>query len=164
MLEQANTVQRKKFISKVVSTKLENNYIVKWLLNSEKPKDSNSQHISKFTASEKELFYEGKDNYKKYCSSCHGSKGEGIANLAPPLKGSEWVVSKPSIPVSNLIAWYERPYFSEWKRLQASNGPMPGLKDNMSINDGTIAKILTFIRNAWGNEASPTTYRRSVWN
>ncbi|MBK9735943.1 MAG: cytochrome c [Saprospiraceae bacterium] len=119
-------------------------------LNSEKPKDSNSQHISKFTASEKNYSTKEKTIIKKYCSSCHGSKGEGIANLAPPLKGSEWVVHpKPSIPVSILLHGMSGP-ISVNGRDYNFNGPMPGLKDNMSINDGTIAKILTFIRNAWG--------------
>ncbi|MBK7636064.1 MAG: hypothetical protein IPJ13_18640 [Saprospiraceae bacterium] len=33
------------------------------------------------------------------------------------------------------------------------NGPMPGLKDNQIINNGTIANILTFVRNSWGNKA-----------
>lgn len=99
----------------------------------------------------------GKEAYLT-CIACHGDRGQGVPGQGgPPLAPSEWVVG----PVENLI------------RIQ-----MRGLKDNITVNhrqytlgvdinpagmiplpssNEQIAAVLTYIRNSWGNEASPVT-------
>ena len=34
---------------------------------------------------------------------------------------------------------------------------MPGLRNNIEMNNGTIAAVLTYVRNAWGNKSAAVT-------
>lgn len=87
------------------------------------------------------------------CMACHGAEGQGVANLAPPLAGSDWVMG----PVENLIRI----------QLRGLQGPITvsGVEYNLVApmvpqafqTDEQIAAVLTFVRNSWGNKASPVT-------
>lgn len=111
-------------------------------------------HLSKLG---RELYNEGKYAYESFCAGCHGKTGEGLANLAPPLKGSGWVnTPDKSIPVRILLDGLTGPVSVGGKPFHLA-ASMPGLRLNQTCNDGTIAKILTFVRNSWGNKASVVT-------
>jgi hypothetical protein len=36
---------------------------------------------------------------------------------------------------------------------------MPAFRDNLAFNDGSLAKILTYIRNSWGNKGPAVQIR-----
>jgi mono/diheme cytochrome c family protein len=85
------------------------------------------------------------------CMACHGANGEG-GPVGPPLAESEWVTG----PVSNLIRI----------QLRGLQGPMhikgqlytplaPMAPVIATQDDETIASVLTYIRNSFGNKASP---------
>lgn len=82
------------------------------------------------------------------CAACHGQNGEG-GPAGPPLAESEWVNG----PVSNLIRI----------QLRGLMGPITvkGEEYNMVMapmafqDDETIAAVLTYVRNHFGNEAPP---------
>jgi len=82
------------------------------------------------------------------CAACHGQNGEG-GPAGPPLAESEWVTG----PVSNLVRI----------QLRGLMGPITvkGVEYNMVMapmayqDDETIAAVLTYIRNSFGNEAPP---------
>jgi mono/diheme cytochrome c family protein len=84
------------------------------------------------------------------CAACHGQNGEG-GPAGPPLAESEWV----SGPVSNLVRI----------QLRGLMGPITvkGVEYNMVMapmayqDDATIAAVLTYVRNSFGNEAPPVT-------
>ncbi len=88
------------------------------------------------------------------CMGCHGMNGEGMAMVGPPLAGSEWVTG----PVSNLINI----------QLRGLKGPITVKGEVMNFpiemapiltvtntDDNGIAAVLTYIRNSFGNKASP---------
>ena len=87
------------------------------------------------------------------CMACHGAEGQGTPNLAPPLAGSDWVMG----PVENLIRI----------QLRGLQGPITvsGVEYKLVApmvpqafqTDEQIAAVLTFVRNSWGNKASPVT-------
>lgn len=88
------------------------------------------------------------------CLACHGPEGKGIPNMAPPLAGSDWVMG----PVENLIRI----------QLRGLQGPItvsgveyklpaPMMVPQAHQTDEQIAAVLTFVRNSWGNKASPVT-------
>ena len=85
------------------------------------------------------------------CSACHGLNGEGI--LGPPLAGSEWVTG----PVSNLITMQLRglvgPITVKGKQYDVPGGMQPMAYQD----DKTIAAVLTYVRNNFGNKASAVT-------
>lgn len=84
-----------------------------------------------------ELMTKGQQKYLQLCASCHRANGQGIAPLYPALKGSSVAVGKPISRHIELI-------------LNGIPGSaMQNYKDQLS--DADIAAIVTYERNAWGN-------------
>ena len=53
---------------------------------------------------EAELYSSGERTFTKVCATCHGATGDGIANVAPPLVGSQWVsTNDKSVPIRILL-------------------------------------------------------------
>lgn len=85
------------------------------------------------------------------CSACHGQNGEGT--VGPPLAGSEWVAG----PVSNLILMQLRGLQGAIK-VKGKEYNVPGGMAAMAYqDDATIAAVLTYVRNSFGNKASAVT-------
>ena len=84
------------------------------------------------------------------CSACHGPNAEG-GPIAPPLAQSNWVNG----PVENLIRIQLRglqgPITVSGKEYKLP-GPMPA---QAFQTDEQIAAVLTYVRNSFGNAASP---------
>lgn len=107
-----------------------------------------------------ELYIAGENGFKKFCATCHGSAGDGIANVAPPLAGSQWVLQKDaSVPIRILLDGLSGPVDVAGKRYAPPEytGTMPGLRNNIETNNGVIASVLTYIRKSWGNKAAAVT-------
>lgn len=134
-----------------------NTLLHQWLLSSPKQTNVEETKIAHLTTAQKEMYREGVHIYETYCAGCHGKNGEGIDQIAPPLAGSEWVTSSDrSIPITIVLDGISGPITVSGKKYTFTGG-MTGLRDNQTINDGSIAKILTYIRNSWGNKATAIT-------
>jgi len=87
------------------------------------------------------------------CAACHGVDGQGMPNIGPPLAGSEWVAG----PVENLIRIQLRgltgPITVKGKEY---NFPAPMAPQSFQT-DEQVAAVLTYVRNSFGNDASPVT-------
>lgn len=85
------------------------------------------------------------------CAACHQPTGLGITGAFPPLAESEWVAG----PIENLIRIQLRGLQGEIEvNGQKFNSVMP---PNATMSDDEIAEVLTYVRNAWGNEGSEVT-------
>lgn len=89
--------------------------------------------------------------YNTYCSGCHQNDGKGDGNRFPPLGGTDWVTGDKTrllhIVLNGLngeILVNDKPY----------NGLMPA---HSFLKDEETANILTYIRSAFGNNASIIT-------
>ena len=91
----------------------------------------------------------GKKAYKKNCQQCHQASGEGIPGVYPPLVQSSWVLSDPGLPIKIILLGLEGPITVKG---ETYNNAMAGLGQ---LKDRDIAAILTYVRQAWGNAASP---------
>lgn len=95
----------------------------------------------------------GKMVYESVCGICHGVDGMGKPGQAPLLAGSEWVTAKgfnrlahiPLMGVGGLIKVGGK----DWNMNMAAMGA--------ALPDDDLAAVLTYIRGAWGNKASPVT-------
>ncbi len=92
----------------------------------------------------------GKKTYEAVCGICHGPDGLGKPGQAPPLAGSEWVVAKgfnrlAHIPLMGL-AGNIKVAGKDWSMNMAAMGA--------ALPDDDLAAVLTYIRSAWGNQAS----------
>ncbi len=93
----------------------------------------------------------GKTNFA-LCSACHGPNGEGVANLGPPLAGSEWVNGPPENLIRIQYRGLHGPITVKGKEYTPA-APMP---PQMQTNEA-MAAVLTYVRNSMGNEAPAVT-------
>jgi mono/diheme cytochrome c family protein len=112
------------------------------------------------TNEEKEQFALGRKFYLSSCSGCHGNDGAGLNRFAPPLRGSEWVVGDEKKLALIVLHGIEGPLEVAGKRY-AEPEILPVMPGHSTLDDGTLAAILTYIRNEWGNHA-PAVTRRGV--
>jgi mono/diheme cytochrome c family protein len=95
----------------------------------------------------------GKVLFDANCALCHNTDGSGKPGQAPPLAGSEWVLTAG---VNRLIRIPQ----------VGLNGPIKVLNQDWNLNmagmgavysDEQLADLLSYIRNSWGNKASVVT-------
>jgi glucose/arabinose dehydrogenase/mono/diheme cytochrome c family protein len=85
--------------------------------------------------------------YNTYCGVCHQRDGMGNDRF-PPLSGSEWVIGNKMVPINIILNGLEGELHVKGKMY---NNKMPRLH---LLSDGTIAEILTYIRQNFNNNAS----------
>ena len=95
---------------------------------------------------------DGEAIYMTRCMSCHQTDGAGIAGVFPPLNETEWVVGDKG----RLIRIVLDGMMGETEvQGVVYSGAMPPWKTFLSNEE--VAAVLTYIRNAWDNEASAVT-------
>ncbi len=90
--------------------------------------------------------------YTMHCAECHGTDGKGIAGAYPPLAGNRAVTMKST---ANLV------------QIVLNGGYAPSTEGNprpygmppfmLQLNDAEVAALLSYVRNAWGNNAEEVT-------
>jgi mono/diheme cytochrome c family protein len=96
---------------------------------------------------------QGKKVYETVCGICHGNDGMGKPAMAPPLAGSEWVITAgfhrlAQIPLTGLNGNLQ----VEGKDWNLNMAPM-----GAALSDADLAAVLTYIRTSWGNKAGPVS-------
>lgn len=116
----------------------------------------NTLRSKSLSAAEQKQYILGKPLYETSCASCHGLDGQGLVPIAPPLVESEWVEGSEERLVKVVLHGLEGPITVKGKVYKAPEVQpvMPGIKYSKEFNDAKIAALLTYVRNAWTNEAS----------
>ncbi|MEQ1862927.1 MAG: cytochrome c, partial [Chthoniobacteraceae bacterium] len=96
-------------------------------------------------------FEKGKALYAAVCGACHQPTGSGLANLAPPLLNSEWVLGPADRPIRAVLHGVAGPITVSGVKFDLE---MPGLG---AFADEDIAAIVTYIRREWEHGASPVS-------
>lgn len=86
--------------------------------------------------------------YRTICAACHGADGKGIQDLAPPLKGSEYIDGSMKRLAAIILHGVSGPIHVNGKLYQLNN-EMPALINNKDISDQDIADIIRFTQNAF---------------
>lgn len=87
------------------------------------------------------ILEEGEMIVSSVCLACHQPGGEGIAGIYPALAGSAFVtLEDPTVVISTVLN---------------GRGGMPRFAGNFT--DEQVAAILTYVRQSFGNNASPVT-------
>jgi mono/diheme cytochrome c family protein len=97
--------------------------------------------VPPLTAAEQARFDGGKALYRNLCVACHGPDGRGREHQAPALSGSALLAADAGVPIRIVLAGKE-----------GEIGLMPPLA---VMTDADIASVLTYVRRAFGNTASP---------
>ena len=88
------------------------------------------------------------------CASCHQSNGLGIATQYPPLAGSEWVSANPALITKIILKGLKGEITVKGEKYGTSAAV------NMAavpIDDREIANVVTYVRQAWGNDYGEMT-------
>ncbi|GAC27536.1 cytochrome c oxidase subunit II [Glaciecola pallidula DSM 14239 = ACAM 615] len=105
------------------------------------------QRLLAMNMSMEELMTQGKKVYDTACVACHQANGGGLPPMFPALKGSKIAIEKQNIPVhiDNII-----------------NGKnnMPAFGKQLSMSE--IAAVVTYERNAWGNNTGDMVQAKDV--
>ncbi len=94
----------------------------------------------------------GQELYSQTCAACHQPHGGGNAGVSPPLAGSDWVAGPPERLVRVVLHGLYGPIRvndQEW------NLNMPAFGESGIFDDEKLAAVLSYIRRAWGNTATP---------
>lgn len=131
---------------------------------------SGEEEVFLKTDADRKQFAQGQRHYQRICLGCHQAHGNGQQFLAPPLVGSEWVEGSVDRLVALVMDGMQGPVEVGGKTYTAPEIQplMPGLRANPEFTDEQLAAIMTYVRNAWGNGASPVpekevaTYRENT--
>ena len=102
-----------------------------------------SSEATTLTPAQQELVEAGKLGYL-VCAACHQADGKGLEGRAPPLAGSGYALGPKELLIR--IALFG-------KEGTAGYPAMPPI----GMGDAQVAGILSYIRRAWGNQASPVS-------
>jgi mono/diheme cytochrome c family protein len=94
----------------------------------------------------------GRVVFENFCGLCHNNDGMGKPNQAPPLAGSEWATGSATRMIHVPLLGLSGPLQvkgQEW------NLAMPAM--GTGLTDDDLAAALSYIRQSWGNKASPIT-------
>jgi len=94
----------------------------------------------------------GQDIFSAQCSACHQVKGEGVHHAFAALQGDANVQQRRADTLIQAVLTGVRAVPTS---IQPTGFAMPAY--NWKLNDAQIAAVLTYVRNSWGNAASPVT-------
>lgn len=97
---------------------------------------------------------EGAQVYERHCADCHGENGEGKPYVYPALRGNRLVTSPSPLNAIQTVLYGG---FAPSTAAVPQPYGMPPYGEQLS--DEEIAAVLTYIRSAWGNEASAVSPR-----
>jgi mono/diheme cytochrome c family protein len=118
-------------------------------------KEEDDKIISPLKGNELALFKIGKQIYERdgYCATCHQPDGKGLPGSGfPPLASSKWAVGNEDRLIKVVLKGLLGPIEVNGVKYagQVPMTPFSGLLD-----DNEIAAVLTYVRNAFGNQAPP---------
>jgi len=114
--------------------------------------------IALFTASifllqplPKESMERGKKVYDLYCLSCHMPDGSGVPRLNPPLAKASWVLGDKKRIINVVLKGLDEQVEIDGEYYTNVMAPHDFLSNQEA------ADVLTYIRNSFGNKASPVS-------
>ncbi|MBK8976534.1 MAG: c-type cytochrome [Planctomycetes bacterium] len=103
-------------------------------------------------AVETRRFEQGRGLFVAHCAQCHQPDGAGLGGLAPPLRGSEWVLGAPERLARIVLHGLTGPIEVAGERYE-----FPLMPDHGRLSDDELAAVLTYVRRGWDHVAEPVT-------
>jgi len=94
--------------------------------------------------------------FRDNCATCHGDKGQGAPNVAPPLAKNSYETGDPKKVIHTVLHGLTGPIKVNGKLW--GDGTMPAWKG--SLTNAQIAAVITYVRSSWGNKASAVTEKQ----
>lgn len=98
------------------------------------------------------IMAQGGKLYKTHCSDCHADDGSGVSGIYPPLKGNRNLqMQNVANPLRIILAGGFAP------ATKANPRPYGMPPFGNVLSDDEVALVLSYIRNAWGNQGTVIT-------
>lgn len=110
----------------------------KWVLQKKIETESTAKRQLSTSMTTEQIMVSGKKEYERNCAMCHQSDGKGLSYTYPRLAGSRVVTA----PVEETTLYVMR---------GVPNAAMQPFGE--ILDDETLAEIISYIRQAWGNDA-----------
>ena len=94
----------------------------------------------------------GQRLYEDRCADCHGARGQGAQGAYPALAGNRKLTMRSA---SNVVRVVVEGGFAPTTAGNPRPFGMPPF--GQSLNNAEVADVVTYVRNAWGNHAGPTS-------
>lgn len=107
------------------------------------------------TGVDKKLYIQGAEIYNReaHCGTCHQANGKGLPDAGfPPLAGTKWATGDPERLIKLTLKGLMGPIEVLGKEYP---GNVPMTPFEYLLKDDELAATLTYVRNAFGNKASP---------
>jgi mono/diheme cytochrome c family protein len=102
-------------------------------------------------------YRKGRDQYVVSCGACHQADGKGLPHMAPTLAKSDWVTGDAKRLIGVAVHGLMGPIKVNGKSVE---GVPPIMPPHGFMKDEQLASILTYVRNAWGNQGKDDIKRR----
>jgi len=107
------------------------------------------------TGADAKRFVHGAEIYGReaHCSTCHQPNGKGLPDAGfPPIAGTQWTRGDPDRLIKLTLNGLLGPIEVQGRSYP---GQVPMTPFGQLLNDEEIASVLTYVRNSFGNKASP---------
>jgi nitrite reductase (NO-forming) len=88
----------------------------------------------------------GAQVFARTCAACHQPTGQGLPNVFPPLAGSDFLMADEARSIGIVLGGLTGPVTVNGR---SYSNVMPS---HAFLSDQELADVLTFVRNAWGNQ------------
>jgi nitrite reductase (NO-forming) len=101
-------------------------------------------------ATNEQLIAEGKLLFATTCQPCHQAEGQGIPNTFPPLAGSDFLMADKKRAIGIALNGLKGP-------VTVNGASYDSVMPPLGLSDEKVARILSFVRNSWGNKGDVVT-------
>ena len=119
-------------------------------------KEKNDEEVAThLKGTERELYIRGKEIYARegFCSTCHQPDGTGLsASGFPPLTDTRWIEGSKQRLIKVVLKGLQGQLTVQNVRYA---GQVPMTPFEGMLKDDEVAAVLTYVRNSFGNNASP---------
>lgn len=95
-------------------------------------------------------YRKGRDQYGVSCGACHQADGKGLPHMAPTLAKSDWVNGDAKRLIGVAVHGLMGPIKVNGELVE---GVPPVMPPHGFMKDEQLSSILTYVRNAWGNQS-----------
>ncbi len=113
----------------------------------ETPKKSEPKKV---VLSTPQMMEKGQRTFTQICAACHQPQGQGLAGSFPPLAKSDFLMADKKRSIQIVRNGLQQEITVNGEKY---NGVMPKL----DLDNVTIASVLTYVRNSFGNKGEPVT-------
>lgn len=112
--------------------------------------------VTGLKGADRELFIKGRAIYSKegYCGTCHQADGKGLPGSGFPPLSAGWIAGNEERLIKLVLKGLQGPIEVDGKKYA---GQVPMTPFEKMLTDDDVAAVLTYVRNSFGNNASPVT-------